>query len=91
MMCQCFMRILLRFGVARLCWIVWPDCVVLCWIVLGGNKRQNLSVCLFCFVAKCLFSAGELNFSQYRERALKSSLFDRGCIQSLVFSKFSLS
>ena len=38
---------------------MWPDCVG------GGNKRQNLSVCLFCFVAKSLFSDGELNFSQY--------------------------
>ena len=29
------------------------------------TNAQNLSVCLFCFVAKSLLSAGELNFSLY--------------------------
>ena len=29
------------------------------------TNAQNLSVCLFCFVAKSPFSAGELNFSLY--------------------------
>ena len=68
---------------------IWCGLIVLCWIVLGGNKRQNLSVCLFCFVAKSLFSAGELNFSQYfvNERQKVASLTEAVFKASFPFFK----
>ena len=50
MICQCFMRIFLRFKIR-------------CGRVISGNKQLNFFRSL-CFVTKSLCSPGEMNFSQ---------------------------